>query len=115
MPTTNNGSEIIRVENIKKSFGLLEVLKDISFSVNQGEVLGIIGPSGSGKSTLLRCINVLERPEKGTIQLENHTIDFVASGWWQGDFYGQASIIKEKNSDFRRDCMRSADILQSGV
>lgn len=69
MPTTNNGSEIIRVENIKKSFGLLEVLKDISFSVNQGEVLGIIGPSGSGKSTLLRCICQLETVTDGSISV----------------------------------------------
>ena len=69
MPTTNNGSEIIRVENIKKSFGLLEVLKDISFSVNQGEVLGIIGPSGSGKSTLLRCICQLETVSDGSISV----------------------------------------------
>ena len=69
MPTTNNGSEIIRVENIKKSFGLLEVLKDISFSVNQGEVLGIIGPSGSGKSTLLRCICQLETVSNGSISV----------------------------------------------
>ena len=69
MPTTNNGSEIIRVENIKKSFGLLEVLKDISFSVNQGEVLGIIGPSGSGQSTLLRCICQLETVSDGSISV----------------------------------------------
>lgn len=69
MPTINNGSEIIRVENIKKSFGLLEVLKDISFSVNQGEVLGIIGPSGSGKSTLLRCICQLETVSDGSISV----------------------------------------------
>ena len=69
MPTTNKGSEIIRVENIKKSFGLLEVLKDISFSVNQGEVLGIIGPSGSGKSTLLRCICQLETVSDGSISV----------------------------------------------
>ena len=69
MPTINNGSEIIRVENIKKSFGLLEVLKDISFSVNQGEVLGIIGPSGSDKSTLLRCICQLETVSDGSISV----------------------------------------------
>ncbi|MCI7441150.1 MAG: amino acid ABC transporter ATP-binding protein [Spirochaetia bacterium] len=60
---------MIRVENIKKSFGLLEVLKDISFSVNQGEVLGIIGPSGSGKSTLLRCICQLETVSDGSISV----------------------------------------------
>ena len=53
-------SEIITVENLKKSFGTLDVIKGISFSVQKGEVLGIIGPSGSGKSTILRCISQLE-------------------------------------------------------
>ena len=54
MATTN--SEIIKVENLKKNFSGLEVLKGVSFSLHKGEVLGIIGPSGSGKSTLLRCV-----------------------------------------------------------
>lgn len=67
MDTINN--EIIKVEHLKKSFGSLEVLKDISFSLYQGEVLGIIGPSGSGKSTLLRCICQLEKVSDGTIQI----------------------------------------------
>ncbi len=47
----------LKVENIKKSFGRTEVLKDISFSLEKGEVLAIIGSSGSGKTTLLRCLN----------------------------------------------------------
>lgn len=59
--------EIIRVENLSKSFGTLEVIKDISFSVLQGEVLAIIGPSGSGKSTLLRSITHLENVSGGTV------------------------------------------------
>ena len=67
MTTTNN--EIIKVEHLKKSFGQLEVLKDISFSLHQGEVLGIIGPSGSGKSTLLRCICQLETVTDGTVNI----------------------------------------------
>lgn len=52
-----NKNEIIKVENLKKSFGPLNILKGISFSVHEGEVLSIIGPSGSGKSTILRCIS----------------------------------------------------------
>ena len=72
MTTTNN--EIIRVDHLKKSFGQLEVLKDISFSLHQGEVLGIIGPSGSGKSTLLRCICQLETVTGGTINISGRNL-----------------------------------------
>jgi polar amino acid transport system ATP-binding protein len=61
--------EIIKVEQLKKSFGTLEILKGISFSVLQGEVLSIIGPSGSGKSTILRCISQLEDVTDGTIEI----------------------------------------------
>ena len=60
---------VLTVENVKKSFGDLEVIKDISFSLNDGEVLAIIGPSGSGKSTLLRSINMLETVDGGTITI----------------------------------------------
>lgn len=63
----NGKTQIIRVENLKKSFNNLEVLKDISFSVYEGNVLGIIGPSGSGKSTLLRCITQLTDVTGGSI------------------------------------------------
>ena len=59
--------KIIQVENLRKSFGSNEVLKGIDFSVNEGEVITIIGSSGSGKSTLLRCINLLEKPSGGDI------------------------------------------------
>lgn len=58
---------VLSVKNVKKSFGDLEVIKDISFSLDDGEVLAIIGPSGSGKSTLLRCINLLETVDGGEI------------------------------------------------
>lgn len=60
-------SAIIEIDHLKKSFGDNEVLKDISLSVNKGEVVTIIGSSGSGKSTLLRCINLLEKPTSGQI------------------------------------------------
>nr|WP_199290021.1 amino acid ABC transporter ATP-binding protein [Leptolyngbya sp. FACHB-60] len=58
---------VIKIEHLVKSFGPLEVLKDISTEVDSGEVVAIIGPSGSGKSTLLRCINLLEVPTAGHI------------------------------------------------
>jgi putative lysine transport system ATP-binding protein len=60
-------SPLIRVENLRKSFGSHLVLKDIDFAVNSGEVVTIIGASGSGKSTLLRCMNLLETPDSGHI------------------------------------------------
>ncbi len=61
--------EIIKVENLKKAFNDFEILKGISFSVNKGDVLGIIGPSGSGKSTLLKCITQLEKVSDGCITI----------------------------------------------
>ncbi|GGV12960.1 amino acid ABC transporter ATP-binding protein [Lactobacillus acetotolerans] len=60
-------TEIIKVEHLKKNYGKHEVLKDISATVNKGQVICIIGPSGAGKSTFLRCLNVLERPTAGKI------------------------------------------------
>jgi polar amino acid transport system ATP-binding protein len=66
--------EVIKVESLEKSFGELSVLKDISFSVNEGEVLAIIGPSGSGKSTLLRCITHLERASGGSISVQDEKV-----------------------------------------
>lgn len=59
--------ELIRVENLCKSFGDLKVLKDINESIYEGEVISIIGPSGSGKSTFLRCLNLLEKPTEGKV------------------------------------------------
>ena len=58
---------ILSVKNLSKSFGELEVLKDINVDIAEGEVISVIGPSGSGKSTFLRCINLLETPNSGTI------------------------------------------------
>ena len=58
---------MINIKNLYKSFGKNEVLKGIDLTVNQGEVVAIIGPSGSGKSTLLRCINLLETPTSGEV------------------------------------------------
>ena len=60
---------ILEVNNLKKGFGSLDVLKGVSFSLEQGQVLAIIGSSGSGKTTLLRCLNFLETPDEGEIRV----------------------------------------------
>ena len=65
---------MIRVENLNKSFGELEILKDISENIEKGEKVVIIGPSGSGKSTFLRCLNLLEKPTSGKIIFEGTEI-----------------------------------------
>ena len=61
---------MINVSHLSKRFGNHEVLKEINLSIKQGEVVAIIGPSGSGKSTLLRCLNLLEKPNTGTIRID---------------------------------------------
>lgn len=64
----------VRVNNLQKRFGSLEVLKDINLEVHEGEVVCLIGPSGSGKSTFLRCINKLENPSGGSIIVDDNEI-----------------------------------------
>ena len=69
---------IIEVSHLKKSFGSLNVLKDVSFTVEKGDVIAILGSSGSGKSTLLRCLINLEKIDDGTITVDGDT--FVKNG-----------------------------------
>lgn len=64
----------VSLKNISKSFDGVEVLRDINLQVNKGEVLSILGSSGSGKSTMLRCVNWLEEPDRGEIQINNQRI-----------------------------------------
>ena len=65
---------MIKVENLTKSFGELEVLKGINQEIKDGEVVVVIGPSGSGKSTFLRCLNLLEEPTSGKIFVDDEEI-----------------------------------------
>ena len=65
---------LLRIVDLHKSFGPLEVLKGISIEVTRGEKLSIIGPSGSGKTTLLRCVNYLEKPTSGHIYVDGTLI-----------------------------------------
>ncbi|MGE5627379.1 MAG: amino acid ABC transporter ATP-binding protein [Solirubrobacterales bacterium] len=66
---------MIKIKNLRKKFGNLEVLKNIDLEVKKGEVVVIIGPSGSGKSTFLRCINYLESPDDGLIEIDDIVVN----------------------------------------
>jgi polar amino acid transport system ATP-binding protein len=76
---------VLAVSGLSKSFGALQVLNQIDFTVTRGETVCLLGPSGSGKSTLLRCINWLERPDTGRIQLEGQPVGISSGGVVMGD------------------------------
>lgn len=94
---------LLEIKNVKKNFGGVEVLKDISLKVDKGEVLGIIGPSGSGKSTLLRCATGLETPDDGEINYDGtfglvfQNFQFVSTLFGYEEYHRcTASCAKEK-------------------
>ncbi len=66
---------MLKVTNVRKSFGNLEILKGVDLDVNQGDVVAVLGPSGSGKTTLLRCVNFLEQADQGTMVFDGETFD----------------------------------------
>ncbi len=72
--------EILKVENLSKKFGKTEVLKDVNFSMNEGEVVSVLGSSGSGKTTLLRCLNMLELADGGKVYLDGKVFLDLDSG-----------------------------------
>jgi polar amino acid transport system ATP-binding protein len=85
-------STILEVKSLEKSFGKLQVLKDISLSVEDGEIISIIGSSGSGKSTLLRCLNRLETIDGGVISIDG---DIMVSTEHKKVVYASESILKK--------------------
>jgi len=92
---------ILEVENISKAFGHTEVLGDVSFSLEKGHALAIIGSSGSGKTTLLRCLNLLERPDSGVIRVNGDTL------WDAGD------PATQRESEIRRKRLHFGLVFQS--
>ena len=66
---------MLKVEHLSKSFGNKKILDDVSLTVESGEIVSIIGPSGTGKTTLLRCVNYLERPEKGIVTIDDYSLN----------------------------------------
>ncbi|CAG9622576.1 amino acid ABC transporter ATP-binding protein [Sutcliffiella rhizosphaerae] len=81
---------MISVKSLYKQFGDLEVLKGIDLQVEQGKVVVVIGPSGSGKTTLLRCLNILEKPTSGIVEIDQQSLDF------------SQKVPSGKIADFRR-------------
>ena len=92
---------LLEVRNITKSFGKTDVLKGISFDLNEGNVLSIIGSSGSGKTTLLRCINFLESADRGTISIDGE------------DVYNAEWDKKQKKLAMRRGCKYFGMVFQN--
>src|SRR5258707_2882804 len=72
-----NGA-MVKVDGLRKSYGTVEAVRGVSLEVHRGQVVVIIGPSGCGKSTFLRCLNLLEEPSGGTLQVRDRRIDFGA-------------------------------------
>ena len=77
--------KVLDVAGVSKRFGDLEVLSDVSFTVDKGETVCVLGPSGSGKSTLLRCINWLEQPDAGQIYLNGARVGINSAGTVMSD------------------------------
>src|SRR5476649_464819 len=78
-------TKVLDVAGVSKKFGEVEVLSDVSFQVDKGETVCVLGPSGSGKSTLLRCINWLERPDAGQIYLNGERVGINSAGTVMSD------------------------------
>ncbi len=91
-------SEVVSLEHARKSFGSAEVLKDISLTVNQGDVLAIIGPSGGGKSTLLRCMTLLETLDSGNLSYGDLVVSQNNAAGQA--VYGSKEVLKEAKTRF---------------
>ena len=87
--------KILEIKDLRKNFGKIEVLKGVSFSMEKGEVVSIIGSSGSGKTTLLRCINFLETPDLGEMVLDGNLLFDIKQSKKDND-----TVLREKRLNF---------------
>ena len=99
---------LLEIQNMKKTFGDLEVIKDISLSVKEGEVVSIIGPSGSGKSTLLRCATMLEDMDGGTLSYLDQK-----AAWEEVGKDGKEHIVYAPKKELRQICKNFGLVFQS--
>ena len=99
---------LLEIHNMKKTFGDLEVLKDISLSVKEGEVVSIIGPSGSGKSTLLRCATMLEEMSGGTLSYLGKN-----AAWEEEGKDGKKRLVYAPKKELRDICKNFGLVFQS--
>ena len=107
-------SAIIEIKHLKKSYGQNEVLKDISLSVNKGEVISIIGSSGSGKSTFLRSINLLEEPTAGEILF--HGQDVLAKDYYLTEYREKLGMVFQSFNLFENlNVLENAVVAQTTV
>lgn len=104
MLDTNNSKIMIEASHIGKSFGQHQVLKDISLTLHQGEVVAVIGPSGSGKSTFLRCLNYLETIDTGSISIEGEVL---------AEQTDQSKSQYTSEANIRRICRKMGMVFQS--
>ena len=103
------GERVLEVQRLKKSFGALEVLRDVSFLADRGDVVSIIGASGSGKSTLLRCMNLLETPDGGDVKFRGESI--LAPGYALSRYRAKVGMVFQQfnlfgNMDALENCVR---------
>ena len=99
-----SSTSLLEMKHVKKTFGSLEVLKDISIEVNEGEVVAIIGPSGSGKSTFLRCLNHLEIIQKGSICI---------NGQYLARMDAEGNSVYAPEKEMRKICLNMGMVFQS--
>ena len=111
---TESNEVILSLKHMQKSYGAHKVLKDISFDINKGEIVTIIGPSGGGKSTTLRCINLLEEPTGGEIDFHGENI--LAPGYNRNTFRSKVGMVFQQfdlfeNKNVLENCMVGQELV----